>query len=126
MGLGRSRVPLPAEQWAERASEFAGREPHLLSMRAMVRALAGDRAVAESLVSELEERAKSKSVLHADLAFPHAALGNHEHALDALERAYVAREHYMLWLNTHLLWDPLRGNPRFQTLVRKMNFPSSG
>ena len=113
-----------AEQWAERASEFAAREPHLLSMWASARALAGDRAGAESLVAELEEHASSRSVLHADRACPYAALGRHEAAIDALERAYLAREHYMLWLDTNPLWDPLRDHPRFRTLLGKMNFPA--
>ncbi len=113
-----------ADEWGERAIGISGREPHLLAMLASAHVVAGDRSLAESLVAEVEEQAKSKSVLMVGPAGVRAALGDHERAIAALERCYVAREHYMLWLNTFPMLDPLRGHPRFQALVRKMNFPA--
>jgi len=44
-------------------------------------------------------------------------------ALDALDRAYAAHSAMMPMLNTEPAFTPLHGNSRFETLVRKMQFP---
>jgi len=114
-----------AEEWADRATAIAGRElPYLLTNRAVAHAVSGDRSVAESLLAELEELAKSGGVVSCDLAYVHAALGDQERAITYLERGYLAREQHLTWIRTLSLWDPLRGSPRFEALVRKMDFPS--
>lgn len=42
---------------------------------------------------------------------------------DWLERGYEDRDPDMAFLNTYPVFDPLRGHPRFQDLLRRMNFP---
>ncbi len=113
-----------AEEWARRAIGISAREPHLLTMLALAHVFSGDRSLAESLVAEVEEQAKSRSVLMVCPAGVRAMLGDHERAIATLERCYVAREHYMLWLNVFPAFDPLRDLPRFQALARRMNFPT--
>ena len=49
--------------------------------------------------------------------------GEYELAMDWLEEAYAARSSFLAWINVGRGWDPLRSNPRFQDLVRRMNFP---
>jgi hypothetical protein len=44
-------------------------------------------------------------------------------ALDWLETAYEVRMQNLIYLNVYPKWDPLRTDPRFQDLVRKMSFP---
>jgi len=39
-----------------------------------------------------------------------------------LERGYVIRDPGMAYLNRNFLFDPLRDDPRFQALLRKMKF----
>jgi hypothetical protein len=41
-----------------------------------------------------------------------------------LEEAYRAREWYLCVLKTEPTFDPLRGDSRFQDLLRRLNLPS--
>ena len=49
--------------------------------------------------------------------------GDTQRALDWLETAYRERLQNMVYLGVYPKWDPLRSDPRFQDLVRRMNLP---
>jgi TolB-like protein/DNA-binding winged helix-turn-helix (wHTH) protein/Tfp pilus assembly protein PilF len=50
-------------------------------------------------------------------------LGSKREALDWLEKAYVARPYQITYLAVDPVWEPLRGEPRFQELLRKIGLP---
>ena len=50
------------------------------------------------------------------------AFGNKDEALNYLELAYQNHALLMLTLKVEALWDPLRSEPRFKALLKKMNF----
>ena len=50
-------------------------------------------------------------------------LGEKDRAFQWLERGYHERSAAYSALNVDPYWDPLRSDPRFQDLVRRMNFP---
>jgi TolB-like protein/Tfp pilus assembly protein PilF len=52
-----------------------------------------------------------------------ASIGETEKALDALEQAYAERETFMTLVNVDPRFDPLRSDPRFQDLLRRVGFP---
>jgi hypothetical protein len=54
------------------------------------------------------------------LALLHAALGDTEKALASLETAYEARDLQLQYLGVHPGYDPLRADPRFQDLVKRV------
>jgi serine/threonine protein kinase/tetratricopeptide (TPR) repeat protein len=54
------------------------------------------------------------------LAMLYAQLGDHDHAMEFLERAYAKRSGDMLYLGVEPYLDPLRGDPRFQALLRRI------
>jgi tetratricopeptide (TPR) repeat protein len=56
-------------------------------------------------------------------AYIYAQLGERDQAFAWLEEAYVKREGMMYLLKTSPWWDPLRDDPRYDDLVRRMNFP---
>jgi TolB-like protein/DNA-binding winged helix-turn-helix (wHTH) protein/Flp pilus assembly protein TadD len=56
----------------------------------------------------------------AGLATLHAALGEREQALALLERAYSAHDQQLIWLGVEEGFDPLRSNPHFQELLRRI------
>jgi hypothetical protein len=47
-------------------------------------------------------------------------LGERDHALEWLERAYQDRSAYMVYAKTDPLLDPLRSDPRFISLLHRM------
>jgi TolB-like protein/DNA-binding winged helix-turn-helix (wHTH) protein len=54
----------------------------------------------------------------------YAATGEQGKALDLLERAFHQHDVYVLQLKVDPRLDNLRSNPRFQALLRRMNFPA--
>ena len=48
-----------------------------------------------------------------------------EHAFAWLERSYQERKPKMVWLNVDPLLDPLRSDPRFHDLVRRVGLPTN-
>jgi TolB-like protein len=57
------------------------------------------------------------------IATLYAASGADDKALDLLERAYARHDSELLQLKVDPRMDSLRSSPRFQTLLRRMNFP---
>ena len=57
------------------------------------------------------------------IATLYAETGESEKALDLLERAYARHDSELLQLKVDPRIDNLRSNPRFQALLRRMNFP---
>src|SRR5437016_170452 len=53
----------------------------------------------------------------------HVALGENQLGLVWLEEAYTHRDPYMVHLKRDATFDPLRSDPRFQDLLRRMSFP---
>ncbi len=50
-------------------------------------------------------------------------MGNGEQALTWLDRAVKERDTYALYLKVDPRLDPLRDDPRFQSLLRRMTLP---
>jgi TolB-like protein/DNA-binding winged helix-turn-helix (wHTH) protein len=59
-----------------------------------------------------------------DEALTHVYLGDKDSALEALERAHDERED-ITDLGVNPSWDPIRSDPRFQELVRRVGLPLS-
>lgn len=83
----------------------------------------GKRADAEKILKILKDRETTGYVSPFQTAMVHIGLNDKTKALDALEQAYQARSWYMSWLKTAPELDPLRGEPRFAELLKRMNFP---
>jgi tetratricopeptide (TPR) repeat protein len=89
-------------------------------------ALAGRKAEARKLLAELMERAKHQYLSPYNIATIYVALGDYPRALQSLEDALDDRSESCPDLNVDPRLDPLRSNPRFQNLLRRMNFPPEG
>jgi Flp pilus assembly protein TadD len=58
-------------------------------------------------------------------AWVHANLGDLDAAFASLDEAFEMRDGSLMTLKEDTWWDPLRGDPRFGELLRRMNFPDS-
>jgi len=85
-------------------------------------ALAGKRQQAK-LTIEKALRMRRRYISSVDLAFAYGALGEKAQAFAILEKAYAERNSDLVRLRVAPLLDPLRNDPRFQNLLRRMNFP---
>lgn len=54
-------------------------------------------------------------------AFTLALLGEYDLALENLEQSFEAGDPYAIHMNRMVIYDPLRENPRFQALLKRMN-----
>jgi eukaryotic-like serine/threonine-protein kinase len=85
-----------------------------------VLARAGKRREAEQVLHELETVARESYVSPVAFAIGHIGLGNVDRALDWAERAYDEKRGWLAYLKVNPMLDPLRDEPRFQDLIRKM------
>ncbi len=99
--------------------------PGIVASLAVADAGAGRKAEALKLLGELKGRSAHAWVLPTHLAAVELALGDREEALRSLERAYQERDGFLIFLKDRLpvRFDSLGDDPRFQGLLRHMNFP---
>ncbi len=69
----------------------------------------------------LDARGEPPAAFFAGMVY--GILGDKDRAFQWLERGYRERSQAYSALNVDPSWDPLRSDPRFQDLVRRMNFP---
>jgi len=50
----------------------------------------------------------------------YAGIGENDRAFEWLERAYNERDGIVYWLKAAPVFDPLRGDPRFDDLARRL------
>jgi adenylate cyclase len=113
-----------AKTWLDKGQEIAPDTRRQTDGYGVVYALSGRRAEAEAIVRELAARAGSSDQVAYSLAMVQTALGQHDQAIEWLNRGYEAHSATMWLVNCELKFDALRGDPRFQELLRRMHFPS--
>jgi serine/threonine-protein kinase len=86
-------------------------------------ALAGRPRDARRTLDELLNLNQRRYVGPLEIAMSHLALGEKDEAIRWLEEGYRVRDGNMILLKVWPPWDSLRGDPRFQDLLRRMNFP---
>lgn len=119
-GLGRADGAL-AE--FNRCVEIGGRNPQTLTGLAYGHAMAGRRDEARAILREIEGMARERYVSPYYRAQVLAGLGDKEAAVSALSDALEERAHWLTFMHMDPVMDPLRGEPRFQEIVRKVGVP---
>ena len=85
-------------------------------------AKSGKQAEASSLLEELLKRSTEHYVSPGNIALIYNGLGQREETLAWLERGYERRDPKMVFLKVEPKWNNLRGDPRFQDLLRRVGF----
>lgn len=93
-----------------------------LTGEAIIRARSGDKAGAEQKLDRLRQvYGDAASTQFAEI---YAQMGDKERAFAALGRGYEIKDAGLSGMKVDPFLDPLRSDPRFTALLRKMNFPS--
>ena len=109
-----------AVQTAERTAAVWKRSPASLALLARAYARAGRRADAAAVVAELAALGREGYVPPAVFVQAYVGTGDHERGIEALERAFREHSNIVRFLKTHPLFDPIRDDPRFTALVRRV------
>jgi serine/threonine-protein kinase len=107
------------------SADLSGRWPLFVAGYGHACAAAGGREEALKVVAELRDTSVRKYVSSYAVAAVYAGSGDTDLTLDWLEKAYEERGTWMIFLNVHPYFDFLRGEPRFQNLLRKIGLPKA-
>ena len=83
----------------------------------------GKKDEARRVLAELTEQAGKHYVCPYEVATIHAGLGDKESTLQWLEKGYQEPADCMPWARSDAKLDGLRGDPRFEDLMRRMGIP---
>jgi TolB-like protein/Tfp pilus assembly protein PilF/predicted Ser/Thr protein kinase len=88
-------------------------------------AATGKKAAAQTILHEWLRQSQTKYVSPYMIATVYAGFGDQDKAFEYLEKAYQERSSDLpYFLRADLRMDSLRSDPRFQDLMRRMNFPN--
>ena len=83
----------------------------------------GNLTAARRALARLDSLEHTQYVTPYAKALVHVALGEPDEAFRYLDRAVAERVHWLVWLDRDSRWAPLRGDPRFAILLRRVGLP---
>jgi TolB-like protein/Tfp pilus assembly protein PilF len=96
-------------------------DPEALAYLGQAYARVGQRDEAQKILARLTEDSKSRYVSGYSMALMFMGLGDKEHAIDALERAYrEGAGNDLFTIRVDPMLDDLHGQPRFEALAEKI------
>jgi TolB-like protein/Tfp pilus assembly protein PilF len=96
-------------------------DPVTLGLLGRAYADARENEKALEMMRQLETRSKQQFVRGYLIAIIHVGLGEKNKAIDDLEREYINHDNIdTAWIRVDPMLDPLRGDPRFETLAERI------
>ena len=117
-------MPEQAVAQLKRAVEVTKGDTFFVAALGHAYAVAGNRHEAEKILQTLSDRAKKSYVSPFDLALIHAALGETDKAFAMLDKAVSERSTFLVYSKWEPRLDPLRPDPRFRQLLRRIGLPA--
>jgi tetratricopeptide (TPR) repeat protein len=108
---------------SQKAVDLSDRAPGALGMLGLAYAVAGRKDEANKVLNELLELNKRRYVTPAAFVNLYIGLGDKEQAFVWLEKAFQERTNYLAFLKVFPILDPLRSDPRYVDLVRRIGLP---
>jgi TolB-like protein len=81
------------------------------------------RKEAEAVLDKWKQKAQTEYVSNYWFAIGYAAYGNKDAAFAELEKAYQNHDWFMQRIKVDPMMDPLRDDPRFDAIVKRLKFP---
>lgn len=120
-GSGQTLQAIPEYQ---KAVELSQGDEDPTAALAHAYAATGKKPDAQRILHDLQSRAEINYISPYMVATIYASLGDKDKAFEYLERAYQERSSDLpYFLRADFRIDNLRSDPRFQELLRRMNFP---
>jgi TolB-like protein/DNA-binding winged helix-turn-helix (wHTH) protein/tetratricopeptide (TPR) repeat protein len=107
----------------EKFAALSGGSPGSTALVGYAHARLGQRSYALRVLDQLRAAAKQRYVPALSFAIVYVGLGEKEQAFLWLEKAYDERTNSLAYLKVAATWDPLRSDPRFADLVRRIGLP---
>jgi serine/threonine protein kinase/tetratricopeptide (TPR) repeat protein len=105
------------------ALALSRRATFFLLETAAVYAVLGETGKARRVLEEIEVNRKPDGTSSFGIAATHACLGEKDVAFEWLERAFHERAPFLIFLKVSQQFDNLRGDPRFDDLVKRIGIP---
>jgi TolB-like protein/Tfp pilus assembly protein PilF len=123
-GLGFALIaddkPADAIPLLEKAVSLSSGSPAATGILIRAYAHAGRRSDALRVLAELKQRRKAGYIPAGAFVNAYLGLGDNEQAFYWLEQAYKEQSNILQFLKTHPYFDPIRGDPRFADLIRRV------
>ncbi len=107
----------------EKGRALSGDSPVMVMALAHAYATAGRKAEAQKVLNELRALSKKRYVPALYVAAVYGGLGDKDKAFQWLEKAFEERADHLIYLQREPMADPVRSDPRFQDLVRRIGLP---
>ena len=114
----------PAIEEAQAARHLEPEDPNPIMLYGYACARAGRRPEALRALEDLRVMGEKRFVSAFLVAGVHVGLGEKDKAFECLEKAYEQRSGRLVYLGILPALDPLRSDPRFQDLVRRIRLPA--
>jgi TolB-like protein/DNA-binding winged helix-turn-helix (wHTH) protein/Flp pilus assembly protein TadD len=105
----------------QKAVQLSGGSPTCIANLARAYVASGKRSEAENLLSDLKKRSNPSHSLASEIAVIYVALGDTDQAITWLKKGYEERFNPGVLLRPG--FDPLRSDPRFQDIARRIGLP---
>jgi len=105
----------------QEAAQLSGESPTVMANLGRAYAASGKRSEAIKLLSALKKRSNSIYSHGSEIAVIYASLGDTDQAMNWLEKGFEERFNPGVLLRPG--FDPLRSDPRFQDLLRRIGLP---
>ncbi len=104
----------------EKARQVENSIPEVLAALGHGYAIAGRRAEALKVIRDLQEKSKREFVPSYSIATVYTGLGMKEQAIQYLIKSFDEGSYYMIHLKVEPILDPLRSDPRFTDIMRRV------
>jgi TolB-like protein/Tfp pilus assembly protein PilF len=91
--------------------------------KAQAYAVLGRTAEAHAILASVIRPNARRYASPSDVASVYIWLGDNDRAIDWITKAFEERSFNMVYVKVHPIYDPLRQDPRFIALLRRMQFP---
>jgi tetratricopeptide (TPR) repeat protein len=127
LGYAYMKNAMYEEAIKEMQKETTYRHAYVYSTIGVIYNLMGNKDKALQILDELTEQSQKEGLLHKEqvsfygIARLHFSLEEDDLGFDWLNKAYEARDVDMYYMKVDFLMDRVRSDPRFISLLKKMN-----